>query len=278
MLPTFVIGLREGLEAALIVGIIAAFLRHNGRRDALRWIALGVGAASILCAAVGVGLHLAERALPYRQQEGLETIVALVAVGMITYMIVWMRQNAASIKSSLEHETSSALAEGSVAALVTMSFFAVLREGFETAVFLVAAFQSSADPTATGTGAAAGLLVSVVLGYAIYRGAVHIDLGRFFRFTALVLVVVSAGLLASAFHTAHEAGWVDIGQQVAVNLGWLVRPGTVVSSLATGMFGIQPRPTVIELGAWLVYLVPVALYVAWPRRAARPVRARATTA
>jgi high-affinity iron transporter len=273
MLPAFIIGLREGLEAALIVGIIAAFLGHHGRRDALRWVWLGVLAASLLCLAVGVGLRVAEEALPQREQERLETVVALLAVAMITYMIVWMRRNAPALRRTLEREAGGALAEGSVVALVAMSFFAVLREGFETAVFLVAAFQSSADPSATGSGAAAGLLLAVALGYAIFRGGVRINLARFFRVTALLLVVVSAGLLASAAHTAHEAGWLDLWQGTALDLRWLVQPGTVISSLVTGMFGLQPRPTVIETVLWCLYLLPVGLYVAWPQRpraAARP--------
>lgn len=271
MLPAFIIGLREGLEAALIVGIVAAFLRHRGRTDALRWVAVGVGAAVGLCLAAGIALRIAEEALPHRAQESLESIVALVAVAMITYMIVWMRQNGSGIKASLEREAGSALAEGSVAALVAMSFFAVLREGFETAVFLVAAFQASANPVATGSGAAAGIVLASALGFAIYRGGVRINLARFFGLTALVLVVVSAGLLASAVHTAHEAGFLNFWQATAVDLHWLVRPGTVVSSLVTGMFGIQPRPTVLEVVAWLIYLVPVGIYVALPLLRRSPV-------
>jgi high-affinity iron transporter len=266
MLPAFIIGLREGVEAALIVGIVAAFLRQRGRADALRWVALGVGAAAVVCLAVGIALRTAEEALPHRAQETLESVVALVAVAMITYMIVWMRQHGASIKASLEREAGSALAEGSVAALVAMSFVAVLREGFETAVFLVAAFQGSLNSAATGSGAAAGLVVASGLGYAIYRGGVRINLARFFGLTALVLVVVSAGLLTSAVHTAHEAGFLNFWQAPALDLHWLVRPGPVASSLVTGMFGVQPRPTVLEVVAWLIYLVPVGLYVVLPQR------------
>ena len=199
--------------------------------------------------------------------------MALVALGMITYMIVWMRQNAASIKSSLEHETSSALAEGSVAALVTMSFFAVLREGFETAVFLLAAFQDSVDTSAAGIGAVLGLLAAIALGYAIYRGGVRINLSRFFRVTGFVLVLVAAGLLATAVHTAHEAGWFNSLQAQALDLTWLVRPGTITGSLLTGMLGLQPAPTVGETLAYLLYAVPMGIYVLWPQgpRSSSPV-------
>src|SRR5437867_533968 len=140
MLPAFVIGLREGLEAALIVGIVAAFLVQRGHRQAVRWAGLGVGLAVAICLAVGVGLNALDRSLPQRQQEGLETVIAAVALCTVTFMIVWMRHHGPTMKRMLEEQAAGAIARGSVRALVAMAFFAVLREGFETAVFLVAAF------------------------------------------------------------------------------------------------------------------------------------------
>src|SRR6187455_2280804 len=131
MLPTFVIGLREGVEAALIVGIIAAFLRQEGRRDALRWMWAGIGIAVAICVAGGVALELLSRSLPQREQEQLETVIGAVAVAAVTFMIVWMRRNARGMRRALEGRASSALAQGSVLALVGMAFFAVIREGFE---------------------------------------------------------------------------------------------------------------------------------------------------
>jgi high-affinity iron transporter len=269
MLPAFVIGLREGLEASLIVGIIAAFLRVNGRSELLRWVLAGVMLASGLCLAAGIALHLLERSLPYRQQEALETIVALVAVAVITYMVVWMRNHAPSMRRELEMSAGAALAQGSAIGLVGMAFFAVLREGLETAVFLVAAFQSSTDPQATGSGAVLGIVIAVIVGIGIYSGGIHLNLSKFFKITGFVLVLVAAGLVSSAMHTAHEAGWVNFLQDQVLDLEWLVRPGTVVSALVTGMFGIQPRPTQIELLGWLLYLVPIGIYVMWPQPAPR---------
>ena len=140
MIPTFVITLREGVEASLIVGIIAAFLVKEGRRDALRQMWVGVAIAIVLCTAVGVGLDIASEELPQKQQEGLETIVGLIAVVTISYMIIWMTRHSRAIKAELEGEAASALARGSAMALVGMAFLAVLREGFETSVFLLAAF------------------------------------------------------------------------------------------------------------------------------------------
>ncbi len=266
MLPTFVIGLREGVEASLIVGIVAAFLQQQGRRDALRAMWVGVIAAILICTAVAIALQVLDQELPERQQEGLETVVASVAVGMVTFMIVWMRRHARDLAGQLRASAASALADGSAWALVAMAFFAVVREGMETAVFLLAALDASGNATSAGTGAVLGILCAIVIGVGIYRGGVHLNLARFFRFTAVVLVLVAAGLVASAIHTAHEANWFNDLQAGGVDMSWIVRPGTIVGALLTGMFGVQPRPTVGETAGWLLYAIPVLTYVLWPTR------------
>ena len=278
MLPSFVIGLREGLEAALIVGIIAAFLVRQGRRDAVRQVWLGVAAAVALCLGLGLVLDLLERSLPQRGQEALETVIGLVAVGLVTTMIVWMRRHARTLKSGLESAASTALARGSTRALVVMAFLAVLREGLETAVFLLATFQASLDRVSAPVGAVLGIVAAALLGYALYRGGTRINLQRFFTLTSVVLVVVAAGLLMTAAHTAHEAGWLDIGQARALDLQWLVRPGTPWSAVVTGVLGIQPRPTVVEVAVWTVYLAVMLTVVLRPGpRRPRPVQASTTT-
>jgi high-affinity iron transporter len=265
MIPTFVITLREGVEASLIVGIIAAFLVKEGRKDALKSMWIGVGIAIVLCTAVGVGLDVVGEQLPQKEQEGLETIVGVIAVGMITYMIIWMTRHSRGIKAELEGEAASALATGSAMALVAMAFLAVLREGFETSVFLVAAFQDSTDTTAAGTGAILGLVAALLIGVALYRGGIRINLSRFFRVTGVILVFVAAGLLATAAHTAHEAGWINSFQSQAIDLTWLVQPGTISGALLTGMLGLQPRPTQVEAVVYLAYAIPMVLFVLWPR-------------
>jgi high-affinity iron transporter len=266
MIPTLVIALREGVEAALIVGIIAAFLVKEGRGDALRQMWIGVAVAVALCLGIAVLLEAVNQQLPQRQQEGLETVIGLIAVSAVSYMIIWMRRNAKGIKKVLEGNAASALASGSTMALVAMAFLAVLREGFETSVFLLAAFQDSTDTTAAGAGAVVGLLAAVGIGLGIYRGGVRINLTRFFRITGLILVFVAAGLLATSLHTAHEAGWFNDLQGQALDLTWLVQPGTVSGSLLTGMLGLQPQPTVGEVLVYALYAVPMALYVIWPDR------------
>jgi len=266
LLPTFVIGLREGLEAALIVGIIAAFLRQQGRRDLLRSVFIGVGIAVAICLSIGIVLKLVSEDLPQRQQEGMETVIGVIAVGMVTYMVVWMKRHSRDLKGQLEGMTADAIggSSGSGRAMILMAFLAVLREGIETVVFLLATFNEKHSGPAAPLGAVLGLAVAVVLGYGIYRGGVRLNLSKFFRATGLVLVLVAAGLVVNALHTAHEANWLNAGQSTTVDLTWLVRPGSVQASLLTGMLGVQAKPVLIETVGWLVYLIPVGLYVAWP--------------
>ncbi|MEP6973741.1 MAG: iron uptake transporter permease EfeU [Actinomycetota bacterium] len=279
MLPTLVIGLREGLEAALIIGIIAAFLLQRGERAALRWMWAGVALAMLLCLGVAAAFRAIDRSLPERGKESLAAIMALIAVAGVTYMIVWMRRHSRDLKRSLERHTESALVEGSTWALVGLAFFAVIREGLETAVFLIAAFQNSLNPRATGTGALLGIAIAIGLGYGIYKGGVRINLSRFFRITGFILVLVAAGLLASAAHAAAEAEWYSFARASAVDLSWMIAPGTVRASLITGMLGLQPIPTVAEGTLWLVYAIPMSLYVLWPqgRSPARRIPARAAS-
>jgi high-affinity iron transporter len=264
LLPTFIIGLREGLEASLIVGIIAAFLVAEGRRDTIRWVATGVAVAVALCLAVAVGLQIVSRDLPQRAQATMEAAIALFAVAMVTTMIVWMRSHARTLKRSLERDARGALAAGSVMALAVMSFLAVLREGLETSVFLLAVFQQSENAMASGIGALLGIAAAIAIGYGIYRGGIRLDLGKFFRITGVVLVFVAAGLCASAVHAGHEAGLVTVLQTQAVDLTWMVRPGTPLAALFTGMLGLQPRPTTAEVIVYFAYLVPMLVYVLWP--------------
>ncbi len=269
MLTTFAIGLREGLEAALIVGIIAAFLRQRGRPDLLRWVYLGVGTAVLLCAAGTVAVTALSMSLSSWQRECLRAVVGMLAAAMVTYLVIWLRRNAHRFKGRLEGVAADAVGKGgrrANRALVGLAFLAVLREGFETVLFLTAAFDNSNDDFAAGAGAVLGLLAAMGLGWLVYRGGTRLDVSRFFHATGLILVFVAAGFGVNALHAAHQAGWLDSGQQSTVDLTWLVHPGSIQASLLTGVFGIQGRPALIELIGWLGYLVPVGLYVAWPLR------------
>ena len=266
MLATFVIGLREGLEAALIVGIIAAFLKQSNRTDALRKVWIGVGAAIVLCLAVGFTLQAVSASLPQREQEMLECVVAAIAVLMVSYMVLWMRAHSRDLRSDLQGAAGSALANGSAGALIAMSVLAVIREGFETAVFLLAAFQSALSPVQAAIGVILGVAVAVALGYLVYRGGIKLNLSRFFRITGVVLVLVAAGLVKSTLRAAYEAGWLTVGQQTALDLSAIARPGSVQESLLTGMLGIRSSLPVVEVVAYLLYAVPMLLVVLWPPR------------
>lgn len=269
MLATFVIGLREGLEAALIVGIIAAFLRRNGKSLTAMWA--GVVLAVIISIAVGIGLELVERALPQAQQEGMETVIGGIAVFFVTGMIAWMNAHARNMRRELEAQAAAALSQTSSLALALMAFLAVLKEGFETSVFLLATFSAAESAALAATGALIGILLAIIIGWSIYVGGVKLNLSRFFRITGAFLILVAAGLVISALRTAHEAGWLNAGQQATVNLSWLVAPGTVQSALITGVLGIPADPRLIEVIGWSAYFVPVALFIYWPE-AHRPSR------
>jgi high-affinity iron transporter len=276
VLPTLVVMLREGVESALIVGIVAAFLAKQGARRALRTMWIGVVAAALLCAAVGIALYVLSQELPQRQQEMLETVIGAIAVAMVTYMVVWMKRHARDLSGNLRYSAGTALASGSQWALVAMGFLAVLREGFESAVFLAALLNNGSDQTAGLTGAVLGLVTAIAIGYGIYRGGVKLNLAKFFRFTGAVLIVVAAGLVMSALRTGHEAGWINVGQVETFDLSALVTPGSVQASLVTGVLGIQPKPVLIEILGWLAYLVPMAIYLFAParKRARTPAPAR----
>ena len=191
---------------------------------------------------------------------------------MITYMVVWMKRHSRELKGSLEGSAAGALAAGSTVALVGMAFLAVLREGFETSVFLLAAFQESSHPARREEARCwaspppwpwAGRYIAAGCGSTSPSSSAA---------TGVVLVLVAAGLLATSLHTGHEAGWFNVLQGQAVDLRWLVEPGSIIGSLLTGSLGIQPAPTVIEALGYLLYAVPMTLYVLWPDRRRRPAR------
>lgn len=263
MLPTFVIGLREGLEAALVVSIIATFLRRNNVKLTAMWV--GVGAAVATSVAVGVVLTVIERALPQAQQEGMETIIGGVAVIFVTGMILWMSTHARYLKRDLEGSAQAALSNGTSWALVVMVFLAVLKEGFETSVFILATVQAASSTTVALVGALLGVLAAIAIGIGIFTGGVRLNLAKFFTATSVFLIFVAAGLVLTALRTAHEAGWINIGQQQTVDLSWLAPGNSIRAALITGVLGIPADPRVIELLGWGLYLVPMLVWTLWPK-------------
>lgn len=257
MLVPFLIMLREGIEAALIVGIIASYLQQTGRGNLMPAVWVGVLLAAALSLFAGAGLQLMAAEFPQKQQELFEGIVGVIAVIMLTSMVFWMRKAARSIKGELHASVDQALGQqgnGAAWALIGMAFLAVAREGLESVFFLLAIFQQSTGWQAP-VGALAGIAVSVLLGYGLYSGGVRLDLRRFFRFTGGFILLVAAGLAASSLRKFHEAGLWNSLQSVVFDLSETLPMDSPLGAVLSGLLGYQAAPTVGEVIVYLVFLV-----------------------
>ncbi|MCI8212490.1 iron transporter [Pseudomonas sp. S25] len=256
MLVPFLIMLREGIEAALIVGIIASYLKQTGRGEWMPAVWIGVFLAVALALFVGGGLELVSAEFPQKQQELFEGIVGLLAVAILSSMVFWMRKVARSIKHALHESLDAALAgsKNQTYALIAMVFFAVAREGLETVFFLLAVFQQS-EGAGAPLGALLGLILAVAVGFAIYSGSMRLNLSLFFRWTGLFILVVAAGILANSVQALHEAGVWNHLQTVVFDISATLPMDGPTGSVLAGMFGYQDAPTVSTLSAYLIYLV-----------------------
>ena len=261
MLIAFLIMLREGIEAALIVGIVAGFLKQSGHSRLMPKVWLGVALAALMCLGIGYGIHSATGEIPQKEQEFVVGVIGLVAVAMLTYMILWMKKAARSMKRQLQDSVQTALNRGNGQgwALVGMAFLAVAREGLESVFFLLAVFQQS--PTwSMPVGAVLGLLAAVVIGALIYQGGMRLNLAKFFRWTGAFLIVVAAGLVAGSLRALHEAGVWNHLQEVVFDSSKYLHEDSPLGVLLGGFFGYTDHPTQGEVLAWLLYLVPVMIW------------------
>ena len=261
MLIAFLIMLREGIEAALIVGIVAGFLKQSGHSRLIPKVWLGVALAALMCLGIGYGIHSATGEIPQKEQEFVVGVIGLVAVAMLTYMILWMKKAARSMKQQLQDSVQTALNRGNGQgwALVGMAFLAVAREGLESVFFLLAVFQQS--PTwSMPVGAVLGLLTAVVIGALIYQGGMRLNLAKFFRWTGAFLIVVAAGLVAGSLRALHEAGVWNHLQEVVFDSSKYLHEDSPLGVLLGGFFGYTDHPTQGEVLAWLLYLVPVMIW------------------
>lgn len=267
------IGVREGLEAALIVGIICAYVVKVGRRDVLPPIALGVALAVGLSIGLAVLVVATIGRLPLQLQATLEGLAAVLAVIVVTWMLFWMRRQGRAIKGELESSVSAALAAGTASALVGIAFLAVIREGLETTLFFLAVLGAqSGDVASALAGGFVGLGIAVAVGWAIFAMGMRVNLARFFTWTGLLLIFVAAGLVVYAVSELTEAGYLPV-QQSLFDLSRVLAQTSPVGSVLYGLFGYRSAPTAIQLAAWLLYLVPVLfLYLTdrrpWLRRSA----------
>ena len=259
---SFVIALREGIEAALIVSIVLAYLKQLGASDRSRLVWWGTGLAVALSVAVGTAIFIAGAEFEGTAEQVFEGLVTLAAVGVLTWMIFWMRRQGARIKSELQEKVDTALVAGGLA-LAGLAFFAVLREGIETALFLFAAAKGTAvegtavAPATQVTGAVLGLALAVILGVLLYRGGIRMNLRSFFRVTGLLLIVVAAGLFAYSLHELQEAGWLPFLETHAYDLSASLPDDEGVGAILRGLVGYNADPTWLEVVGWAAYLVVV---------------------
>jgi high-affinity iron transporter len=259
----YLIGLREGLEASLVVCILIAYLVKTGRRDALKPIWTGIGVAIALALGFGCALEFGSQELTFEAQEALGGSLSIVAVGLVTWMVFWMRRTARHLKSELHGRLDAALAMGT-GALVATAFLAVGREGLETALFVWASVHAASDGTPRPLiGVALGLATAVLLGWLFYRGALKINLAKFFTWTGGMLVVVAAGVLAYGVHDLQEADWIPGLRNLAFDISGTIPPDSWYGTLLKGVLNFQPDPTILQVTVWALYLVPtLAIFLA----------------
>jgi high-affinity iron transporter len=268
LLGNALIGLREGLEAALVVSILVAFLVRTGRRSVLPKVWLGVAIAIAVSIGVTLALTLTQQALTFEAQETFGGVLSIIAVGFVTWMIFWMRRVARSISSELRGRLESAIQMGSTA-VVVMAALAVGREGLETAVFFFAAAQAAGETTEPLIGFLLGIAVSIVLAYLIYRGAVSLNMGKFFTVTGILLVFVAAGILAYGVHDLQEAGILPGLTTLAFDVSAAVPPDSWYGTLLKGIFNFSPQTTVLEAVVWVAYVAVVLTLFLLPQRSPR---------
>ena len=262
MLGNYLIGLREGLEASLVVTILVAYLVKTERRHLLPRIWGGVALAVLVSLGFGALLTWGPRGLTFQAQEAIGGSLSIVAVAFVTWMIFWMARAARSLSGELRGQIDRA-ADGSRWSLALVAALAVGREGLETALFLWAATQ-----TATGahtvstvpawqpiTGAVLGLATAVLLGYLLYRGAVKINLAKFFTWTGAFLIVVAAGVLGYGFHDLQEAGILPGLNNLAFDVSGTIDEGSWYGAVLKGVFNFSPQTTVLQATVWTLYLV-----------------------
>jgi high-affinity iron transporter len=261
------IGLREGLEAAIVVSILVAFLVKSDRRDALKWVWLGVGAAIAMTIVVFLTIQFSAYTITGLGAEAIAGVASLVAVAIVTTMVLWMKKAAAGLSGELRTEMTRALEAGAFA-VTALAFLAVGREGVETALFMVG--FAEAETAWPLLGLIIGVLIAAAIAYGMYAGAVRIDLAKFFKYTGVFLIVVAAGILAYGIGALQTVGWLPgLGSRafdVSASFNWSAWYGEVIQ----GVFNITPSPTWLQLLLWLAYLVVVLTAFLWPVTSAKP--------
>jgi high-affinity iron transporter len=260
------IGLREGLEAALVVVILLAFLTKTNRTWGVRYVWAGVGVAVALSVVLGAVLTFGTRRLSFEAQELIGGTASIVAVGFVTAMVFWMKSAARTISGELRGKLDQALDLGPFA-VAFVGFLAVGREGLETAVFFFATAQAAGEGNNLPLfGWLVGFAGAILLGILIYRGALRIDLARFFHWTGVALIVVAGGILSYGVHDLQEAGVLPGLDNLAFDVSGVVDPGSWYAALLKGVLNLTPQTTVLQAVAWVLYVGTVLFFFLRPAR------------
>jgi high-affinity iron transporter len=273
-LGNYLIGLREGLEASLVVVILIAYLVKTDRRRLIPWIWVGIGVAVLVSLAFGALLTYGPRRLTFEAQEAIGGILSIVAVGFVTWMVFWMANHARGLSGELRGKVDVA-AEAGWASLAFVAFLAVGREGLETALFLWSATQAATDSSGSAVlpliGALLGILTAVAMGFAFYKGVLKINLSKFFTWTGGILIVVAAGVLAYGVHDLQEAGILPGLNNLAFDVSEQIPPSSWPGTILKGTLNFSPATTWLEAIAWVAYLVPtMTLFLMKMRRTRSP--------
>lgn len=292
MLGTLLIGLREGLEAALVVSVLLAWANKTGHVGAKRKIWVGVACAVALSLLIGATLTFGAYGLSFQAQEAIGGVLSLLAVVMVTWMVFWMLRVAKDMSGELRGKLDRAVA-GVGWGVAAIAFVSVGREGIETALFIWATTRASATSPLLGfLSAVSGILVAIALSWALFRGMIRINLTTFFRWSGVLLIVFAAGVLAYGVHDLQEAGLLpgpfmaappEVGTFGALWFGdaaWafrvphLIAPDGFVGTLLKGTLGFAPEMTKLEVLAWAAYIVPTLFLFLRRSFATRPTRRR----
>jgi high-affinity iron transporter len=256
MLSTFVIALREGLEAALIVGILVAYMVRTNRRELLKPLWMGVASALLASLALGAILSFTSAELSSRGEELFAGLTSFIAVGLVTWMVFWMKRAARTLRDELHGKVDNALVGGPIS-LALVAFFAVMREGLETALFIYTNFKTVGAASSATVGLILGLALAVALGYLIYNRSVKLNLSKFFTVTGVALIIVAAGVLSYGVHEFQELGWLPGADTFIWDVTPWIAKESILGSILGGTIGFDTTTSVVQFIAWAAYLVAV---------------------
>lgn len=259
MLANFLIGLREGLEAVLVVSIIIAYLVKSGQQDKLKFVWFGVISAVALSLSLGAFFTISMYYLPFRSQEILGGILSVITTILVTWMIFWLAKHSRNLKSELQGQVDQALIAGGFA-LVVVSFLAVAREGIETSLFIWNSIWAQGQVLVPVVSSLIGILTAVLLGVLLFKGIAKINLSKFFYVTGLALIFVAAGVLAYGVHDLQEAAVLPGLNNLAFDVSSTIPPEGLLGTLLKGIFNFSPTPSQLEVIVWFAYLLPTLYF------------------